>query len=43
MQNHRPESSGSVRWLGLVVVVGLFLGGVASFLPRQCLWLDEAT
>jgi hypothetical protein len=43
MQNHLPGSSASGRWLGLVVVVGMFVVGAASFLPRQCLWLDEAT
>ena len=43
MQDQRPESSAWGRRLGLVVVVGLFVGGAAAFLPRQCLWLDETT
>jgi hypothetical protein len=43
MQNHPPESAASGRWLGLVVVVGVLLGGAASFLPQQSLWVDEAT
>lgn len=43
MQNLRPESSAWGRWLGLLAVVGMFVGGAAPFLPQQCLWLDEAT
>ena len=43
MQNRRWELSAKERWLGLVVVVGVFLGGAALFLPQQSLWLDEAT
>ena len=43
MPDQRPESSAWGRWIGLVVVVGVFLAGAASFLPRQCLWGDETT
>jgi hypothetical protein len=43
MRKLRIESSASARWLGLAVVVGVFLGCAASFLPQQCLWTDETT
>lgn len=31
------------RWVGMALVVGAFVIGAGMFLPRQCLWLDEAT
>ncbi len=31
------------RWLGMLAVLGSLAAGIASFLPHQTLWLDEAT
>lgn len=30
-------------WIGMAVCVAVFLAGAGAFLPRQVLWLDEAT
>src|SRR5262249_2403145 len=33
MQDQQPASSAAARWLGLVVVVGVLVGGAGSVLP----------
>jgi hypothetical protein len=37
------SAGGAARWLGLATVVLALVVGASLFLPRQSLWLDEAT
>ncbi len=43
MTSDGASEGGAARWIGLATVVLALVVGSALFLPRQSLWLDEAT